>query len=294
MNCLVTGGCGFIGSNVVDKLLNNGYNVKILDNLSTGDPKNIPHNLEIINADITDYNSIKNHFHDIDVVFHLAAFPRVEPSIHDPILFNKINIDGTLSVFKASVDAKVKKIVFSSSSSIYGECGNDPVTEEKTKEPLSPYALQKLCGEEYAKLFCKLFDIDIICLRYFNVYGNRQPSVGAYVPVVGIFFEQKLNNQPLTITGDGNQTRDFVNVIDVALANVKAAESNLKGYNYFNIATGKTYKIIDIAKKISSNIVHVSKRTEPEKTLADISKAKKLLNWEPTIDLYEWIEKNLP
>lgn len=293
MNCVVTGGCGFIGSNVVDLLLANNYNVKIIDNLSTGYIENLNPAATFVNADICDFQTIKQHFTGADIVFHLAALPRVEPSIHDPLPYNKHNIEGTLSVLKASVDAGINKFIFSSSSSIYGQCGAYPVDEEKDKQPLSPYALQKLCCEEYCKLFNKLFNINTICLRYFNVYGKRQPTIGAYVPVIGIFENQKSSGQKLTITGDGSQTRDFVNVLDVAKANLYAANSNLTGYRYYNVGSGKNYKIIDIAKTISNNIEFVEPRIEPKTTLANISKIKNELGWNPTIDLLEWIKFNI-
>jgi len=292
MNILVTGGAGFIGSNVVDRALERGHLVKIIDNLSTGFESNLNPQCEFINADICDYQTIEKHFKGIDVVFHLAALPRVEPSIHDPLPYNKVNIEGTLSVLDACKNNGVKKIIFSSSSSIYGDCGNNPVDEEYRKNPLSPYALQKLVCEEYFKLYYMLFGVNSICLRYFNVYGNRQPQNGSYVPVVGIFFKQLGDDKPLTVTGDGEQIRDFVNVLDVAEANLLGAESNLAGYNYFNIGSGKNYKILDIAKKISYNIEYIEERTEPKSTLANIQRAKKLLGWTPEIDLMEWINEN--
>lgn len=290
MKVIVTGGAGFIGSNVVDKALEKGWEVKIIDNLSTGFVENINSKCEFINADICDYDSIEKHFKGVDIVFHLAALPRVQPSIDDPLPYNKVNIEGTLSVLDACKNHGVKKIVFSSSSSVYGECGDEPVGEEYRKKPLSPYALQKLVCEQYFELYSTLFGINSVCLRYFNVYGNRQPQVGAYVPVVGIFFKQFKEGKPLTVTGDGQQARDFVNVLDVANANIKAAESELKGYNYFNIGTQKNEKILDIAKEVCYNITHIEKRIEPKNTLANIQKAKNLLGWEPKINLLDWIK----
>ena len=292
MKVIVTGGAGFIGSNVVDMAISKGWHVKVIDNLSTGFSKNINPNSEFINADICDYNKIQQHFRNVDVVFHLAALPRVQPSIDDPLPYNKVNIEGTLSVLDACKNNGVKKVIFSSSSSIYGECGSTSVSERSKKSPLSPYALQKLTCEEYFKLYSKLFNINSVCLRYFNVYGKRQPTVGCYVPVVGIFFKQYKSCLPLTITGDGQQSRDFINVLDVAKANILAAESDLIGYNYFNVGTGKDYKIIDIAKRISSNLSYIEKRLEPSKTQANISKIKKILGWDYSIDLLNWIDGN--
>jgi UDP-glucose 4-epimerase len=293
MKVIITGGAGFIGSNVVDKALEKGWDVKIIDNLSTGFKENLNPNCEFINADICDYHSIEKYFVGIDVVFHLAALPRVQPSIDDPLPYNKVNIEGTLSVLDACKTHGVEKIVFSSSSSIYGECGDEPVDEEYRKKPLSPYALQKLVCEQYFELYATLFGINSICLRYFNVYGNRQPQVGAYVPVVGIFFKQLQEGKPLTVTGDGQQARDFINVLDVADINIAAAESNLKGYNYFNVGTQKNEKILDIAKKVCYNITHIKKRIEPKNTLANIQKAKNLLGWQPKINLIKWIENEI-
>ena len=293
MNVIITGGAGFIGSNVVDKALERGYNIKIIDNLSTGFKSNLNKHCEFIQADICDYESIEKHFRGIDYVFHLAALPRVEPSIHDPLPYNKVNIEGTLSVLDACKNNDIERIVFSSSSSIYGECGTTPVVEGYRKEPLSPYALQKLVCEEYFSLYSKLHGVNSVCLRYFNVYGNRQPQIGSYVPVVGIFFKQLANGEPLTVTGDGQQVRDFVNVLDVADANMLAAESDLRGYNYFNIGNGKNYKILDIAQRIGYNIRHIKERVEPKSTLANVDKIKKLLKWAPKIDLMEWIDENL-
>lgn len=292
MRVLVTGGAGFIGSNVVDVAIDKGWSVKIIDNLSTGFESNINSKCEFINADICDYNSIEGHFKGIDIVFHLAALPRVQPSIDDPLPYNKVNIEGTLSVLDACKNHGVKKIIFSSSSSVYGECGDEPVSEEYRKEPLSPYALQKLVCEEYFKLYFKLFGISSVCLRYFNVYGKRQPEIGSYVPVVGIFFKQFREGKSLTVTGDGKQARDFVNVLDVADANIKAAETDLIGYNYFNVGAGKNYKIIDIAKKVCYNIEHIEKRIEPKNTIADIEKIRNVLGWKCQIDLMEWIGEN--
>lgn len=292
MKVIVTGGAGFIGSNVVDMALQKGWNVKVIDNLSTGFFENINPKCEFINADICDYDSIENHFEGVDVVFHLAALPRVQPSIDDPLPYNKVNIEGTLSVLDACKNHGVKKIVFSSSSSVYGECGDEPVDEEYRKKPLSPYALQKLVCEQYFELYSTLFGINSVCLRYFNVYGNRQPQVGAYVPVVGIFFKQFKEGKSLTVTGDGQQARDFVNVLDVAEANIKAAQSDLNGYNYFNVGTQKNEKIFDIANKVSSNITYIEKRIEPKNTLANIEKAKNVLKWKPKINLMEWISEN--
>lgn len=293
MNVIVTGGAGFIGSNIVDKALEKGWNVKVIDNLSTGFTKNINPLCEFIEADICNYNLIEKHFEDVNVVFHLAALPRVQPSIDYPLEHNKANVEGTLSVLHACKNHNVKKIIFSSSSSVYGECGDIAVDEEYAKNPLSPYALQKLVCEQYLELYYKLFGINSVCLRYFNVYGSRHPQEGPYVPVVGIFFKQLEKGIPLTVTGDGQQSRDFVNVSDVAEANIKAAEANLVGYNYFNIGTGKSEKILDIAQKVCyNNIKHIEKRLEPKNTLADIQKAESVLKWKPNINLMDWIAQN--
>lgn len=293
----ITGGNGFIGSNLVDKLIELGHEVVAFDNYATGKRENLNSKSKFIYHNIATYSHkvLTMLLRDCEVVYHMAALPRVEPSIHDPVKYNEANVNGTLNVFTACRDAGIKKIIFSSSSSVYGNSKNLPTKETEAFDPMSPYALQKQIGEEYAKLFCKLYDMTIPCLRYFNVIGNRSPQEGAYVPVVGIWFRQMLEKNPLTITGDGNNSRDFINVLDVVDANLLFLDDKMcpKGYNAYNVGSGKSYKLIDVANMCSDNIVHIEPRVEPKATLADISKLKKL-GWSPKIDLETWIKENKP
>ncbi len=287
---LVTGGAGFIGSNLVDNLIKKNWQVIILDNLLTGKKENLNPKAEFHKIDIRDLESIRPYFKKVDYVFHLAAFPRVQPSIEDPITTHNINVNGTLNVLKAATEAYVKKFVFSSSSSVYGNQEKMPLREDMPASPLSPYALHKYLGEQYCKLFSKIYGLPTVCLRYFNVYGKRQATEGAYVLVTAIFIRQRLNNQPLTITDDGEQRRDFTSVKDVVRANILAAESEKVGKGeIINIGRGSNLSVNQIAKMIGGPITHVPHRLEPRQTLADNLHAKKLLSWVPKENIEDWI-----
>lgn len=299
---LVTGGAGFIGSNVVDLLIDEGWQVTVVDNLSTGKRENVNPKAKFYQLDLNqDSNEFTTKMHlefdSFDVVFHLAALPRVEPSIYDPVGSNEENVTATLKVFNACRMNGIQNIVFSSSSSVYGNAKNVPTSEEEPVNPMSPYALQKLVGDQYAKLFCELYNMNIVSLRYFNVYGNREPTVGAYVPVIGIWFRQLAEGKPLTITGDGLQSRDFVNVSDVAKANVAAANKLLSGHlnkhNVFNIGTGRSVNLNTLSSHITDNTTYVPPRIEPKYTCADITRAKNLLKWEPQVKIEEYIAARL-
>jgi|TARA_R110000824_G_scaffold68589_1_gene177261 nucleoside-diphosphate-sugar epimerase len=291
---LVTGGLGFIGSNLVDLLVEEGHEVSVIDDLSTGYAEYAHPQVKYHTKDIRKYGEIEGLFEGMDYVFHLAALPRVEPSIINPMASDSINTQGSLNVFFAAKEAGVKKVIFSSSSSIYGDVPPKKVCEKLAPNPLSPYGLQKLFGEQYLELFHKLYGLDSVSLRYFNVYGNRQPLEGAYVPVVGIWFRQIEAGGWPTITGDGNNSRDFVNVKDVARANLKAAIATTKGHSYFNIGSGTNNSLNDLCDLVSKKRVYIDPRIEPRFTLADTSKAKKILNWSPEIDVIEWIKQNQP
>jgi len=227
--CLVTGGAGFIGSNLVDALIARGDEVVIIDNLSTGKKEYLNPKAKFYEMDIRNLEAIKPLFAGVDHVFHLAAFPRVQPSIEDPVNANSINLDGTLNVLVAARDAQAKKVIYSASSSAYGDQAKMPLSEDMPAHPLSPYGLQKYVGELYCRLFSDIYGLPTVSLRYFNVYGPRQALTGAYCLVMGIFVRQRLAGEPMTITNDGKQRRDFTSVVDVVHANMLAAESDKVG-----------------------------------------------------------------
>ncbi len=293
MNILVTGGAGFIGSNLVDRLIELGHQVTIIDNLSTGKKEYLNSKAEFHKLDISNLEKIKPLFQNVDYVFHLAAQPRIQPSIKDPVTSHQNNVVGTLNVLVAAKDNQVNKVIYSASSSAYGDQQKLPLKEDMRPQPKSPYSVFKWVGEEYCKLFSDLYGLSIVCLRYFNVYGSRQSNQGAYATVIGIFLRQAENNQPLTIVGDGEQTRDFTNVKDVVRANLLAMENDkIGGGEIINIGTGKNYSVNQVAELISNNTANIPARPgEVRDTLADISKAKKLLDWEPTISLEQGIEE---
>lgn len=293
MKILVTGGAGFIGSHLVDKLVERGEEVIVIDNLSTGKEENLNPKADLHNLDVCDYEKIKPLFKNIDYVFHLAAIPRVPVSIKDPINTSRTNILGTINVFKAGADNKVKKIIYSSSSSVYGEQKELPLKEDMVPNPINPYGLQKLVGEKFARLFVQIYKIPIICLRYFNVYGPRIDPRSEYSLVIGKFLRQNSENKPLTIFGDGEQTRGFCWVGDVTKANIKAMTSDkLKGGEIINIGSEKSYSVNYLASLISNNVQYLNPRFgDMLHTKADINLAKDLLDWKPNIDFEQGIKK---
>lgn len=291
MKLLVTGGAGFIGSNLVDELIRQGHQVLVIDNLSLGNKKYVNSKAKFYKKDVRDYKSIAPLFKGIDCVFHLAAQPRIQPSIINPAESFDNNVHGTFNVFLAAKENKVKKVVYSASSSAYGDQKKLPLTEEMIPDCKSPYALFKYMGEEMAHLFFKLYGLPVVCLRYFNVYGERQSNEGAYCTVIGIFLRQKRDNHPLTIVGNGYQRRDFTYVGDVARANILAMKSKKAVGHLINIGSGKNYSVNEVAKMIDPKHVFIPPRLgETKVTLADISKAKKLLGWQPKIQLADWLK----
>lgn len=293
-NYLVTGGAGFIGSHLVETLMKRGDTVKILDNLSTGKKENLHPDAEFIKADISRLDEIIPHFKNIDGVFHVAALPRVQASIENPIECNASNIDGTLNVIWAAKEAGVKRIVYSASSSAYGDSEKLPLTEDMKPSPISPYALQKYVGEEYMKLAAMFWGIETVSLRYFNVFGPNMASEGAYVTVIAIFNRQKINNQSLTPTGDGEQTRDFTFVDDVIRANLLAMASSKVGRGeVINIGNSDNRSVNYIAKVIGGPVKNVAARVEPRNTLADTSKAKKLIDWQPQVTFDDGLKRTI-
>lgn len=293
MNILVTGGAGFIGSHLVDRLIEEGRKVIVIDNLSTGKKENLNPEADFYQLDICDFEKIRPLFQDIDYVFHLAAIPRVPISVKDPVNTSKNNILGTINVFKAANDNKIKRIVFASSSSVYGDQKELPLREDMMPNPISPYALQKLVGEQFAKLFTKLYKIPIVALRYFNCYGPRADPDSEYSLVIGKFLKQRNQGKPLTIFGNGEQTRGFCYVDDVIKANIKAIRSErLKGGEVINIGSEKSNSVNYLAELIGGEVQYLPPRVgDVLHTKADITLAKNLLDWQPKVSFIEGIEK---
>lgn len=285
IKCLVTGGAGFVGSHVVDALLEQGHQVTVLDNLSTGDVENIDDRAIFINGDIRDYQPTKEY----DVIFHLASLARIQPSIENPKESHDVNLTGTLNVLQWATQMQAK-VIFSSSSSIY----SDKALPQKETSPVdvkNPYTAQKWMCEQYLELFNKLYGLDYVILRYFNVFGERQILDGAYAAVVGIFLYQKIEKGVLTLSGDGKQRRDFTYVKDVARANLMAMDWPKGAYN---IGTAKNYSMNQLAKKIGGKINYYPRPDgEVEKTLADNRKAKRM-GWKPSVNIMEWLDETKP
>jgi UDP-glucose 4-epimerase len=290
---IVTGGAGFIGSNLVDSLVDGGHEVIVIDNLSTGKEDNVNSKAELFVCDISHKDHIPvmtQAMKGADTVFHLAALARVQPSIENPNEFNKVNVNGTLHVLTAAKEAGVRRVVYSASSSAYGDATIFPTPENHPTDPLSPYGLQKLIGEQYCRVFYHCYGLETVSLRYFNVFGERQSLDGAYKLVMGIFADQRIKGKPLTITGDGEQRRDFTYVGDVVRANILASQSKLVGKGEsINIGNGDNRSVNQIAELIGGPKKYIEKRLEPQQTLADNTKAKDLLNWKPTTTVEEWI-----
>lgn len=282
---IVTGGAGFIGSHVVDTLIKQGIEVIILDNLSTGKKENINPKATFIKCDLT---KDKPLFRDVDVVFHLAATPQVQYSMENPTDNN--NIDSLINILELSKKNGVKRFIFSSSSSVYGNPNYVPINENHPTNPLSPYALHKLVGEQYCKLYSEVYDLDTVCLRYFNAYGDRMPNKGAYRSVISIFKEQYSKKQPLNIVNDGEQRRDYVHVDDIVNANILCANSTKKlNGDIFNVGTGKSYSVNEVADMFGGEKQYGEKRIEPKNSIAENAKIVLDLNWEPKNKLETWI-----
>ena len=287
---IVTGGAGFIGSHLVDKLIEQGVEVTVLDNLSTGKKQNINPKAEFIDCDIfkDTYGDLIFLLNGADTVFHLAAKTTVQESIEKPSLYNNINVVGTLNLLEAAAAMKVKRFIFSSSSSVYGNA-KTPTSEEHSLNPISPYALNKLIGEQYCKLYSEIYNIDTVCLRYFNVYGDRMNNEG-YKLVFPIFKEQILNNKSLTINNDGEQRRDFIHVDDIVRANILVAKhkNNFNG-DIYNVGNGKSYSINEIADMFGGKKQYGNKVIEPFETLAETAKIDLDLNFQTKKELKTWI-----
>ncbi|MFH1620572.1 MAG: NAD-dependent epimerase/dehydratase family protein [Patescibacteria group bacterium] len=282
---LITGGAGFIGSNLADKLIENGHRVRILDNLSTGRRERVNPDAEFVLADFTNLGEIRSHFQNIDGVFHPGALPRIPLSIDQPIETMQANVMGTLNVLVAARDAKVKRVVYSASSSAYGNQPELPLRPDMPANPLNPYALHKYIGEKLAEQFSRLYGLETVSLRYFNVYGPHMADEGAYVTVISHFKRQRKAGDPLTVAGDGEQTRDFTHVYDVVRANILAMESDKVGQGeVLNVGGGEQHSINKIARILGGPINFIPARpAEARHTKADITKTRELLGWEPRI-----------
>jgi UDP-glucose 4-epimerase len=297
MKILVTGGAGFIGSNLVDKLLQLGHEVTVVDNESSDAHEKFHWNSKCDNhkIDICDYDSLLPLFEKIDYVFHIAAEARIQPAILDPAKAVKTNVLGTCNVLQAARHHKVKRVMYSSTSSAYGLKNQPPLHEDMPKDCLNPYSVSKTAGEELCSMYTSLFGVETVIFRYFNVYGERQPTRGQYAPVIGLFLKQKREGLNMTVVGDGLQRRDYTHVSDVVNANILAAFSTNNEIlgQVFNVGTGVNYSVLDLVNLIGGNFEHIPPRIgESRVTLADISKIKKMLNWEPKIKLEDWINAN--
>ena len=295
MKIIVTGGAGFIGSHLVDALLDLNYDVVAIDNLSIGRIENISHHLDkskftFLNADIVDFDAIEGVFENTDWVFHLAALADIVPSIEKPKDYYLSNSNGTFNVLEACRKHNIKRIIYSASSSCYGTPDEYPTKESAEIRPQYPYALTKNIAEQMVMHWCHLYNLPSLSLRFFNVYGPRARTSGTYGAVFGVFLAQKIANKPFTVVGDGNQTRDFTFVSDVVSAILSAAESQISG-EIINIGSNNTYSINHLVELLGGDVVHIPKRPgEPECTWADISKSQKLLDWKPKVSLEDGVK----
>ena len=312
MKTLVTGGAGFIGSNLVDRLIRDGHEVVVIDNESSDAHDHFYWNTSSNNYkyDINDYEMVHKLYEGVDIVFHLAAEARIQPCIINPIKAVQSNMLGTANVLQCARMCGVKRVVYSSTSSAYGQKNTPPLVETMPNDCLNPYSVSKTGGEELCKMYSKLYGLETIIFRYFNVYGERQPLRGQYAPVVGIFLRQVNAGEPMTIVGDGNQRRDFTHVSDVVGANILAAQFIKPKYDVndigscqiyrewewgqtYNIGTGINYSINEIAKFVGGETVNIPAREgESRITLANANKAREHLNWIPKIKLEDWLLKN--
>lgn len=287
---LVTGGAGFIGTNLVHFLVEQGHTVKVVDDLTAGKRERLPDSIDFYKLDIRDTAALSSVCEGVDVIIHLAALPRLQFSIDHPQVAHDVNITGTLSVLEAARAAGVKRIVYAASSSAYGDQETLPLTTDLPPQPKTPYALQKYVGEAYMKLWSELFGLQTVSLRFFNVYGPHLDPDGAYALVIGRFLKLAAEGQPLTIVGDGEQTRDFTHVRDVVSALYLASQSDEVGNGeVFNVGAGIQTTINELTRLIGGEVTYVPARIEAKHSLADIEVTKKVLNWEPKVRLEDGI-----
>ncbi|MDP2651048.1 MAG: SDR family oxidoreductase [bacterium] len=290
IKAIIVGGAGFIGSHIVDECVRRGYETHVIDNLSAGNEEHVNKQARFHKLDIRNLESIKPVIAGADYLFHTAALPRVQFSIEHPQETNEVNVTGMLNVLIAAKEGGVKRVIYSASSSAYGDQPVMPLKEDMPANPKSPYGLQKYIGELYARVWSSVYGLPTVSLRYFNVYGPRQNPEGAYALVIGKFIKQKGEGKPMTITGTGEQTRDFTHVSDVVRANMLAAESAKVGSGeVINIGAGRNQSINRIAELIGGEVEHIEARLEPKDTQADNARARELLGWEPKITIEDGI-----
>lgn len=295
---LVTGGAGFIGSHIVDRLIEIGHDVICIDNESSECHESFYWNENAKNYkyDVCNYDLIEPLFLGVDYVFHLASDARIQPAILDPKKSIETNVIGTSNVLELSRKNNVKRFIYSSTSSAYGKDNSYPNKESQKADPLTPYSSAKVFGEHLCKIYNNLYGLKTISLRYFNVYGDRQPIKGQYAPVIGLFIRQHKAGLPLTIVGNGEQRRDFTHISDVVESNILAATVELNNKNFgevYNIGTGFNYSINEVAATVSDNIIFIPERLgESAITLADNSKARDVLGWRPKMALIDWVKTN--
>ncbi len=301
---LVTGGAGFIGSNIATELVRRGENVRIIDNFVTGRRENLDEvsdGVELIEGDICVPEHIREAVSGVDYVLHQAAIPSVERSVRDPAMTNKANVDGTVNLLIASRDAGVKRVVFASSSSVYGDSPSLPKTEDMAPNPLSPYAASKLIGEYYCTIFQNLFGLETICLRYFNVFGPRQDPASQYAAVIPLFIAAVASDQQPVIYGDGLQSRDFTFIENVVRANLTACSAPKEATGQvYNIACGEQFTLLDlldelgrILNKKPRPVFDEPRQGDVKHSLADISLAKKRLSFEPDVSFAEGLRRTV-
>ena len=302
---LVTGGGGFIGSNLTEALLKQGHRVRVLDDFSTGKRENLvfdqPYpSLEIIEGDIRDFNLCQKATENIEYVFHQAALPSVQRSVEDPLTSHAVNAGGTLNILLAAKEAGVRRLIYASSSSVYGDTPTLPKTEEMPPHPLSPYALQKYIGERYGQLFFELYGLETVSLRYFNIFGPKQDPLSIYSAVIPRFIDALLGGHPPIIFGDGEQSRDFTYVENVVQANLLSMSAEHLGGEVINIACGKRTslnQLLNILQEIIgskvSPLYEEPRKGDVKHSLADIRKGKRFLNYEPKIEIEAGLKKTV-
>lgn len=295
MKVVVTGGNGFVGSHLVDKLVSMGDDVHVIDNLCANNEKFYYNDdASYYPCSILDLYRTAQIIDGADVVFHLAAESRIGPSIENPSRTVDVNVQGTCHILEVARKYKVNRVVYSSTSACYGLKNQPPFTEDMPRDCLNPYAVTKLSAEDLCCMYTSLYGLNTISLRYFNIYGDRAPTTGQYAPIVGLLLKQYRDGMPMTIVGDGLQRRDFIHVDDVVSANIAASKTAVGFGEMYNIGTGVNYSILEIAQAIGGRYEFIPYRPgEARNTLADISKAKKMLSWEPSVSFLNWLEKEL-